>query len=92
MKTKFVIIFHHWWMDRGDWLEEIIEAESQEAAEQYASAKCHRRQHTFQNWDFHIVKAVTRVTTEPAPRALTWRERLTGRISALPTEQPQTKT
>ena len=77
----FVIIYHHWWMDSGSFDEEIHDAKNREEAEQYAAAKCHQKARMFQNWDYHVVEAVTRITTEPEPRALTWSERIKGRVA-----------
>ncbi len=80
-KKQFVIIYHKWWMDSGYFEEEIVEVESRELAERYASAKCYLNQHTFKYWAFKVVSAEVEVEKKEQPRKLTWLERLTGKIS-----------
>ena len=86
---SFVVIYHHWWLDSGSFLEEIIEAKDRKEAEMMAAAKCHNTRYTFQHWDYHIVKAVVQTTYEPKPRALTWKERLTGHIEPNAPHEPR---
>jgi hypothetical protein len=78
---SFVIVYYTWWMDRGYFEEEVVEAESYEAAASYAASKCHNNRTTFKHWDYRVVKATKNIAIEPIPRKLTWIERITGRVN-----------
>lgn len=76
---KFIIVYCHGFMDSRYFQEEILETENLEMAKQYASAKCHNKQYTFDNWNFHVVEA-KQVKFNLISRKLTLWERITGRI------------